>query len=462
MRDGERQVAPTLDGIRRDHVARYQFAANALTPKSRVIDFACGVGYGTKMLSDAGHTATGYDIDNEALAYAKQHYQGAGLVPAFKAMDGNAPGELGEADAGVCFETIEHIEDPRPLLLALRKAAPLLIASVPNEAVMPYEPEPGKVYAYHFRHYTTKQFLDLLAECGWLGTGMFGQAGPESEVERLMAYDECRSRTIIAVAKRVDMPERTPAPIAGEKSGKHLAILGLGPSVDQYVDVVKRQGGRHQFCDEVWVINALGNVFDCDLVFHMDDIRIQEIRAEARPASNIAAMVKWIKTSKVPVVTSRAHPGYPALVEYPLEDVLNDLGYEYFNNTAAYAIAMAIHTRRFSEISPFGMDFTYQNVHQAEKGRACVEFWLGQAHARGIKIHLPDRTTLLDACHTRAERLYGYDTLDVSFNIEADGKLTLGFAPRAKLPTAEEIERAYDHSVPIAKQHLEKGSSNVA
>lgn len=236
---------------------------------------------------------------------------------------------------------------------------------------------------------------------------------------------------------------------------RHIAILGLGFSLDQYTEQTKRAGGRKRFCDETWAINALGQVFDCDLVFHMDDVRIQEIRAAAKPDSNIAAMLPWLKASKVPVMTSRAHPDYPALVEFPLEDVLNNLGHEYFNSTAAYAVAFAIHTEA-TKISCFGMDFTYPNQHQAEKGRACVEFWLGQAYARGINVVLPHNTTLLDSCHSRAERLYGYDTVDVNFNIQDDGMLKLDFVPRETLPTAEEIEKQYDHSAPIAMQHLEK------
>ncbi len=194
-------------------------------------------------------------------------------------------------------------------------------------------------------------------------------------------------------------------------------------------------------------------MLDCDLVFHMDDVRIQEIRASAAPASNIAGLLKWIKKSPVPVVTSRAHPDYPALVEFPLEDVLNHLGHDYFNSTAAYAIAFAIHTGA-TKISVFGMDFTYPNLEHAEKGRACVEFWLGVAHARGIELRLPETSSLMDSMHSRASRLYGYDTVDVGFHMQPDGVLKLSFTPRATLPSAAEIEANYDHSAPIAKQHL--------
>ncbi len=226
---------------------------------------------------------------------------------------------------------------------------------------------------------------------------------------------------------------------------KHVVILGLGPSINQYLEVTKRLGGRKKLADETWGINALGDVFGCDRIFHMDDVRIQEIRAQAAPESNIAAMLEWLKTHPGPIVTSRAHPEYPGLVEFPLEDVLNEFGFDYFNSTAAYAVVYAIWLG-VEKITIFGNDFTYPNAHDAEKGRACVEFWLGIAAARGIKISLPKTTSLMDAIMTRQERLYGYDTQEVVFNPQEDGSLTLEFKELDKLPTAEEIEASYDHS----------------
>lgn len=446
LESGERQVAPTIDGIRRDHVARYEFVAGNIPINSRVIDFACGIGYGTNLLAKETSPVHGFDIDAEAVDYARKHYGTYGA--AFNVADGANPGDLAECDIAVCFETIEHIKDPRPLMKALRKSAYVLYASVPNESEMPYEPIPGQTYAFHHRHYTKGQFASLLAECGWDVRAWYGQAGPESEVER-----GAKGRTLIAVCDPCE-PFELPIDDDEPEKGKHVAILGLGPSLDQYLEITKRVGGKSKFCDETWAINALGDVFACDLVFHMDDVRIQEIRAKARPDSNIAAMLKWLKTSAVPVVTSRAHPDFPALVPFPLEDVLNNLGHDYFNNTAAYAIAFAIHTGA-TKISCFGMDFTYPNVHDAEKGRACVEFWLGMAKAFGIELWFPQTTTLLDACHTRASRLYGYDTVDVEFDHQADGYLKLNFTERETLPTADEIEANYDHSAPIADQHKE-------
>lgn len=225
---------------------------------------------------------------------------------------------------------------------------------------------------------------------------------------------------------------------------KHVSIVGMGPSSNQYVHICKVLGGRHKYCDETWVINALGDILAHDRVFHMDDVVIQQIRADAAPESNIANMLEWLKKHPGPVITSRAHPDYPGLVEFPLEDMVNEFPNGYYNSTAAYAVAYAIRLG-VEKISCFGMDFTYPNAHDAEKGRACVEFWLGIAAERGIKLVVPKTTSLLDAMHTQASRFYGYDCVDLSFR-GVEGRTLIDFTEKTVLPTAEEIEEAYDHS----------------
>ena len=235
-------------------------------------------------------------------------------------------------------------------------------------------------------------------------------------------------------------------PTLGGIVPEHVTILGLGRSLAAFLELTKRLGGRSAYCDAVWGINAVGDVLACDLIFHMDDMRVQEARAAARPDGNIAAMVKWLKHSTVPVITSV--PRYPGHRAFPLEAVLNG-GHEngavpYFNSTAAYAVAYAIHIG-VKRISLFGIDYTLPNAHEAEQGRACVEFWLGIAAARGIEITVPEQTSLLDACQTDRDRLYGYDCVDVYFRDEADG-LRVTMTERDDPVDAAEIERRYDHS----------------
>jgi len=263
LRNGERQVAPTLDGIRADHRLRYEFVLKHFAPGSRVLDLACGVGYGSDILAKAGHNVLGVDISAEAIDYAKQHYSANGAE--FLVADvQNLP--FYGADVVVCFETIEHIEDPLPMLRRFRGITPKLIASVPNEDIFPY-----KNYKFHHRHYTKTQITDELAKTGWGNTQWYGQEGPESEVEPGM-----NGRTLISISEHVP-PQKT-----NNHQLDHVVILGLGPSLETYVDHVKRLGGRKSLSDEVWGINAVGDVVICDRVFHMDDMRVQEARAKAK------------------------------------------------------------------------------------------------------------------------------------------------------------------------------------
>lgn len=229
---------------------------------------------------------------------------------------------------------------------------------------------------------------------------------------------------------------------------RHVAILGLGPSVNAFVEMTKRLGGARGYCDEVWGINAIADVVRCDRVFHMDDLKIQEARAALRPGGNIAVMVDWLKSHPGPIYTSVVRGGYPGLVAFPLADVLNarldSNGTPYFNSTAAYAIAFAIHIG-VTRISLFGIDYTLPNAHSAERGRACCEFWLGIAAARGIEITVPEQSSLLDACAPERELLYGYDCVDVLMSNDGNA-VSISYVERADMPSAEDVERRYDHS----------------
>jgi 2-polyprenyl-3-methyl-5-hydroxy-6-metoxy-1,4-benzoquinol methylase len=58
------------------HMQRYEFAALHLSGQ-RVLDMACGCGYGTALLAERNpdKQVTGVDIDPAAIAYARAHYQ---------------------------------------------------------------------------------------------------------------------------------------------------------------------------------------------------------------------------------------------------------------------------------------------------------------------------------------------------------------------------------------------------
>lgn len=183
MDKAERQVAPEIEQIRADHRKRYEFAATRLNNGSEVLDFACGIGYGAKILSNLNlaNRITACDLNVEALEYAKTHYSSDSIRYFAKdALNAKLPKE--GFDLAISFETIEHLEKPefflRSIHHSLKKNANL-ICSVPNELFTPFD---KRIYPYHFRHYTISEMKALLKDCGFCLTEIFCQkdlANPE-------------------------------------------------------------------------------------------------------------------------------------------------------------------------------------------------------------------------------------------------------------------------------------------
>lgn len=220
----------------------------------------------------------------------------------------------------------------------------------------------------------------------------------------------------------------------------HVAILAMGPSADAYARHAAMAGGRYSEFDETWTCNAFGSIFHADRLFHMDDVRIQQIRAEGGNIQ-VANMLKWMKSYPGIIYSSRAHPDYPSIVEFPLEDVINSTGgLPYFNSTPAYMVGLAMHLK-VKKMTLYGLDYAFNDKYRAERGRSCIEYWLGRAVERGIEIGLSPTAWLFD--QNRHDKLYGYDTRRVSAAKQSDGKYKLTFTEVETLPTAEAIEAAY-------------------
>lgn len=107
------------------HLARYVWALDKVVGK-RVIDAACGTGYGTALMASVAQLAWGYDVDIEALVYAVEHYGSE-----FYRFDLDKKPPAITADIVVSFETIEHLSNPNRFLLWCKSVAPEMVGSFP-------------------------------------------------------------------------------------------------------------------------------------------------------------------------------------------------------------------------------------------------------------------------------------------------------------------------------------------
>ena len=176
----ERQVTPFLEYVREDHRARYNLAKNYIKENDKVLDAACGIGYGSTILLDKDCFITAVDLHEGALQYAKEYF-----------FDEKTNANVEEDDLGddydvvVSFETIEHLPSPEKFLINVHnslKKEGKFICSTPNEKIMPFR---STTFPYHIKHFTEIELESLLNDHGFAVEKWFCQNDRKSlEVEK--------------------------------------------------------------------------------------------------------------------------------------------------------------------------------------------------------------------------------------------------------------------------------------
>jgi 2-polyprenyl-3-methyl-5-hydroxy-6-metoxy-1,4-benzoquinol methylase len=129
-------AAERRDHVATQHWARYEWAC-AFLPRRRVLDCACGLGYGAALLRVRGAArVVGVDVSAEAVAEARRRY--ADPTIEYVEADGRelTLEQVGRFDLIVSLETIEHMTEPQRLLdafLSLLEPDGLLLLSMPND-----------------------------------------------------------------------------------------------------------------------------------------------------------------------------------------------------------------------------------------------------------------------------------------------------------------------------------------
>lgn len=183
----ERLVPDTLragddtgDQTLRLHLERYEFAARQASG-TRVLDIACGVGYGTRYLCERLPAAlvTGVDLSAAAIEYAVGRY--ANDRTRFVVADAFGFADPDGFDTIVSLETIEHLPEPARFiahLVGLLRPGGILVGSAPTTPSVDANP-------HHLHDFTEPRFRALFLAHGLREQAALRQVHPYSPLALL-------------------------------------------------------------------------------------------------------------------------------------------------------------------------------------------------------------------------------------------------------------------------------------
>ncbi len=145
----------------RRHLAVYEWIGARVIGR-RVIDMACGEGYGSEVLSRGATSVLGVDANPEAHEHARLRYSRQNL--SFERGLVETHGERGAYDAVVFLQTIEHVHDPAQVLEHFRSLlAPGGVAYITTPNVLTLAPEGAEKSGnpWHLKEYRAREFESL-------------------------------------------------------------------------------------------------------------------------------------------------------------------------------------------------------------------------------------------------------------------------------------------------------------
>ncbi len=158
---GERFTPEHRGAIWYEHWHRYCLAA-PLARGRRVLDAACGEGYGSALLARVAQQVIGVDVGGAAIAHARDRY-GAANATFVQGSVAALPLPDAAVDLVVSFETIEHLAAQRAMLAEFRRVlAPdgILLLSSPNRPV--YNEDGAAQNEFHVRELDRDELKALL------------------------------------------------------------------------------------------------------------------------------------------------------------------------------------------------------------------------------------------------------------------------------------------------------------
>lgn len=155
---------------------------------------------------------------------------------------------------------------------------------------------------------------------------------------------------------------------------------------------------------ETWGVNDLVLVRNVKKVFHMHDLTGEFGRGPTQ------AVTKMVNTFKISFFSVKKYLEIPTSISYPIGEVIDALGVDYFTNSIDYMIAYAIYIEA-DEINLYGVNLVNDSEYAFEKPG--VDFWVGYAKGRGIRVNVFGEHS--EIMRSRDGKLYGYKTKQAQF-----------------------------------------------
>jgi 2-polyprenyl-3-methyl-5-hydroxy-6-metoxy-1,4-benzoquinol methylase len=160
------------------HIARYVFASS-LDLGGRVLDCACGTGYGTEILGREGdRVVIGADISREVIERARELCTSPRVC--YIQADISQPGQFPSPFTGVVsFETIEHMPNPDAALRhfgEVLEPGGVLVISTPNGGITSPLRRLQPANRFHCWEEDVSSFIRRLQRAGFQVRASLGQA----------------------------------------------------------------------------------------------------------------------------------------------------------------------------------------------------------------------------------------------------------------------------------------------
>jgi SAM-dependent methyltransferase len=146
----------------RRHLAVYRWIAERCRGM-RVVDMACGEGYGAAVLTESAKEVVGVDANPEAFEHARLRYRAPNLRferALVEEFEDGAP-----YDAVVFLQTIEHVQEPAELLArfaSLLAPGGVAYVTTPNRLTLAPPGAERSGNPWHVHEYTPEEFAALV------------------------------------------------------------------------------------------------------------------------------------------------------------------------------------------------------------------------------------------------------------------------------------------------------------